>query len=109
VECQTKEIGGPHRQCASPSFPDESNLFEHHSLKKLPWPLYLPDISPLDFCVFGKRKSVLIWHEIPDEIDLLEIMTQLLDGIWDDELQAVFRSSIECVQNVIDANRDNIS
>jgi hypothetical protein len=63
----------------------------------------------LDFYLFGKIKSALIGYEIPDEIGLLEIVTQMLDGIPDEEFKAVFRSWIECVQHMIDANRDSMS
>jgi hypothetical protein len=46
----------------------------------------------LDFYLFGKIKSALVWQEIPDEIGLLGIATHFLDGISKEELQAVFRS-----------------
>jgi hypothetical protein len=85
------------------------NFFEHSWLKKLPCPLYLPGISLLDLYLFGKIKSSLIGQQIPDEIDLIEIVTQFLDGISDEELQAVFHSWIECVQNIIDANEGHRS
>jgi hypothetical protein len=85
------------------------NCFEHGPLKKLPCPLYLPDISPLDFYLFGKNKSALIRQETFDEIGLLEVLTQILDSISDEELHAVFRSWIEWIQNIIDANGDYIS
>jgi hypothetical protein len=84
------------------------NLFEHSPLKKPPCPISLTHISRLDFYLFGKIKSVLIGQETPDEIGLLEIVTHILDGMSDEELQAVFRSWIECIQNIIDANGDYI-
>jgi hypothetical protein len=85
------------------------NFFENSTLKKRPYPFYLSDISPLDFDLLGKRKGTLIAQEIPDEIGLLEIVSQIVDRISVEELQAVFRSWIECVQNIIDANGDYIS
>jgi hypothetical protein len=51
-----------------------------------------PDIFPSEFCRFGKAKSALIRREIPDKIDLLEAVTEILNGISDAELQRVFRS-----------------
>jgi hypothetical protein len=36
------------------------NFFEHSLLKRLPHPLYSPDISPSDFYLFGKVKDALI-------------------------------------------------
>jgi hypothetical protein len=44
-------------------------FFGHNLLKRLPHPLYSLDISPWDFYLFGKVKSVLIGREIPGEID----------------------------------------
>jgi hypothetical protein len=85
------------------------NCFEHSPLKKLLCPLYLPEISPLDFYLFGKIKSTLIGQEIPDEIGLVAIETQMLDGILNKKLQTFFRSWIECVQKVIDSNGNYIS
>jgi hypothetical protein len=35
------------------------SLFKHNSLKRLPHPLYFPDISLSDFYLFGKVKSAL--------------------------------------------------
>jgi hypothetical protein len=43
-------------------------------------------------------------HERLTEITVFEIVTNLLDGVSGNELQAVFRSWIEHVQGVIDAN-----
>jgi hypothetical protein len=68
------------------------NFFEHSPLTKVRRLHYLLDISPLDFYRFGKIQSALIWSEIPDEIDLLEIVSQMLDDISDEELQAVLHS-----------------
>jgi hypothetical protein len=85
------------------------NFFGHHPLKSAPHPPYSPDISPSDFCLFGKVKSILIWCEIPDEIDLLEMATALLNGISDAELQCVFRSLIEHFERVIDAGGDYLT
>jgi hypothetical protein len=36
------------------------NLFEYNPLKRLPNPPYSPDISPLDFSLFGKAKEALM-------------------------------------------------
>jgi hypothetical protein len=63
------------------------------------------DLS-VGFLAIRKMQSAVIEQQIPDEIGLLEIVTQIVNGMSDEELQAVFRSSIECVQNIIDANRD---
>jgi hypothetical protein len=49
-------------------------------------------MSPPDFYLFGKVKSALIEREIPDEIDLLEAASEILNGNSDAELQRVLRS-----------------
>jgi hypothetical protein len=49
---------------------------------------------------------VLIGWEIPDEIDLLEAITEILNGISDAELQHVFWSWIKPVERVIDTKKD---
>jgi hypothetical protein len=40
-------------------------------------------------------------REIPDEIDLPEVVTEILNGISDAELQCIFRSWIDHVERVI--------
>jgi hypothetical protein len=79
------------------------NFLEHNPLKRLPHPTDSPDISPSDFCLFGKVKRTLIGQNIPDETSLLDAVTEILNGISTDELQRVFRSWIERVENVIPA------
>jgi hypothetical protein len=54
-------------------------------------------------------KNVLIGPEISEEIDLLEVVTEILNGISHDELRAAFRNWVERVQAVIDANGDYLS
>jgi hypothetical protein len=86
-----------------------NDFFGHNPVKRLPQPPYSPDISPLDFYLFGKVKNALIGHEISDEIALLDAVTEILGGISGNELQAVFRNWIKCVQSVIDANEGCLS
>jgi histone-lysine N-methyltransferase SETMAR len=80
------------------------NFCEHNPLKRLVHTPYSPDISPSDFYRFGKVKGVLIGQEIPDEIELLDAVTEILNGISSAELQAVFQDWIERVRGVIDAD-----
>jgi hypothetical protein len=68
------------------------DFFGHNPVKILPHPPYSPDIWPLDFYLFGKVKSALIGRETPDEIDLLEAITQIVNRISGAELQCVFRN-----------------
>jgi transposase len=85
------------------------NFFEHNPLKRHRDPTYSPDISPLDFSLFGKMKNALIGGEISDEIDLFEVVTEILGGISYDELRAVFRNWVERAQAVTNANGDYLS
>jgi hypothetical protein len=74
------------------------NFFEHNPLNRLPHPLYSPDISPSNFYLFGKAKRSLVSWEIIDEINLLEELTEILNGISDSELQRIFRRGIEYIE-----------
>jgi hypothetical protein len=85
------------------------NFFGHKALKRLSHPPHFPDISPSDFCLFGKIKSALIGPKIPDEIHLLESPTEILNGISDVELQCVFRNWFERGERVIDAGWDYLT
>jgi hypothetical protein len=42
-------------------------------------------------------KDVLFGHEIPDKIEFLDIMTEILSDISRDELNVMFRNWIERV------------
>jgi hypothetical protein len=66
------------------------NLFRNNPLKKPPRPLYSPNISRSDICLFGKAKSALIGREIPDEIDPRRAITVILNGISDVDSTASF-------------------
>jgi hypothetical protein len=82
------------------------DFFGHNPMKKLQHPPYSPDISPSDFYLFGKVKSALIRWEIPDEIDLLEATTDILNGISGAELHRAFPCWIAPVQNGIHPGGD---
>jgi hypothetical protein len=63
------------------------NSFGHNPMKRSPQPLHSHDISPLDFYLFDKVKSVLNRWKIPDEVGLQEALNEILNGISDVELQ----------------------
>jgi hypothetical protein len=69
---------------------DDSKLFRENRLKRLWHQLCSHDIFRLDFCLFGKVKGTLIVREIPDEIGLLEAVSEILNGISDVELPRPF-------------------
>jgi histone-lysine N-methyltransferase SETMAR len=80
-----------------------------NSLKRPPHSPYSPDISPSDFYLSGKVKSTLIGREIPDEIDFLETITEILNCILDAEMQHVIRSWIDSIEKVIDTEWDHLT
>jgi hypothetical protein len=57
------------------------NCLEHSTLPKFLCPLHLGHIFLLDFYLLEKRKSALMGQQIPDEINLLEIVTRISDVI----------------------------
>jgi hypothetical protein len=85
------------------------NSFGHTPMKRFPHRPYFPDISPSDFYLFAKVKTALIGRKIPDEVDLLEAVTVILNGISGSELQHVLQSWIEHVEQVIDAGGDYLT
>jgi hypothetical protein len=101
-----RKLGG-HADNAPPNISRMTqNIFGHNSLKRLRHPPYSPNICPSDFSLFGKVKSALVGQEAPDEIHLLEAVTEILNGISDAEWQCVFRSWIEGVETMTDAEGD---
>jgi hypothetical protein len=85
------------------------NFFGYNPLKRFPRPSFSTDVFLSDFDLCGKVKSALIWREIPDESDLLEAVTEILNDISDDELQCFFRSWIECAKRAINVGGDHLS
>jgi hypothetical protein len=79
------------------------NFFEHNPLKRHAHRLYSPDICCSDIYLFGKVNGARTGQEIPDEISLLDAVTEYLNGISTEELQRVFHSWIERVKNLITA------
>jgi hypothetical protein len=78
------------------------NFFGDSPPKRLSHPPYFPDISRLDFYLYGKIEIALIGREISNEIDLLEAISDILNGSSDALLQHLFRFWIERVERVID-------
>jgi hypothetical protein len=85
------------------------NFFKHNPLKRLPHPPYSLDIYLSDFYLFWKITEALIGQEIPDEISLLDAMTEILNEISIGELQHIFHSWIKRVENVIIAEGGSAS
>jgi hypothetical protein len=70
---------------------------------------YFFDISPSDFDLFGKVKSVLIRQESPDESGLLEANAEILNDISDAEWQRIFRSWMESVERMFESGWDYLT
>jgi hypothetical protein len=66
------------------------DCFGHKPPRRLLRPSYSPEISPWDFYWLGTAKSTLIGPQIPDEVHLLDAVTEILNDISDAEMQCVF-------------------
>jgi hypothetical protein len=104
-----KKITSTCWQCASWSFKNDSKLSRTWHADKIPMSTVFSAHLSVGLLPIRKIKSACIGQQISGEIDLLDIVTWILDNILDKELQVVFCSWIECIQNVIDANEDYIS
>jgi hypothetical protein len=109
VKFRARETENAHQQCTRPQLKNDSKLFGYSPLERLPRPPFSTDIFPSDFDLFGNVKSTLIGREILDGIDLLGAVTEILNGVSDDELQCFFRNWIECAKRAIDAGRDYLT
>jgi histone-lysine N-methyltransferase SETMAR len=85
------------------------NFFGHNPLERFPHPPYSPDIPPSGFSLFRKVKSALVGREISCEIDFLEAVTEILNGISNAAFQCAFRGWAECIGRVINAGGDYLT
>jgi hypothetical protein len=89
VECTAKKLV-VHIDNTLPQLKGIQSSFRRNRVKRLPHHPHPPDISPSDFYLFGKVKSALTAREIPDEINLLEVVTEILNSISGPEFPHVF-------------------
>jgi hypothetical protein len=77
--------------------------------KRMPQPLYSPDIAPSDFFLFGWVKTQLEWREYNKEDELYEVVDGILTGLSIEMIETVFVDWINRLQRLIDGNGDYIS
>jgi hypothetical protein len=65
---------------------------------------YSPDLSPCDFCCFGRVKTALQNRRFADPDAVFEGLTDLFGNLTVEELQSVFHNWIERLQWVIRYN-----
>jgi hypothetical protein len=50
-------------------------------MKRTPHPLYLPDLTPTYFCIFGHTKQIMVGQSFSSAEKLLSAIGAILDGI----------------------------
>jgi hypothetical protein len=83
------------------------NYFAENSIIRVPRPPDSPDLAPSDFWLFGYMKAAMAGRQFPGREDLLTGIQEFLNGIQRSELELVFHHWIECVQWVLDNDRDS--
>jgi hypothetical protein len=71
------------------------NFMKRNAMKRAPHLPYSPDLSPLDFYLFGHVKEFLREYEFADRKALLHAIKDILKGIEKVILKAVFDSWME--------------
>jgi histone-lysine N-methyltransferase SETMAR len=71
-------------------------------------PAFSPDLAPSDFYVFGKLKMALMGAAFADDDELLQGMSEVLDGISREEHEAVFEEWLLRVDRCIQQNGEYI-
>ena len=71
-------------------------------------PEYSPDVSLLDFGIFGTVKNRMIYESVDSEEALKEIIETILNDLGKDFIEHVFQAWEERLQKVIDNNGEYI-
>jgi hypothetical protein len=74
------------------------NFFEDNPLVRLPDPPYSLEVSPSDFCIFGKIKGALIGQEIHGEIRLLAAVAEIVTGFRQTSCNAFFAIGLNALK-----------
>ena len=69
---------------------------------------YSPDISPLDFGVFGAIKEKMPYEELVSGDELKDAITEILNELGPDYLKKLFDEWIKRLHEVIDTNGDYV-
>ena len=74
----------------------------------LPHPPYSPDISPLDFGVFGTIKEKMPNEELESDDELKDAITEILNELGPEYIKKLFDEWIKRLHEVIDTNGDYV-
>jgi hypothetical protein len=77
-------------------------------LTLVPHPAFLPDLAPSDSYLFGKLKMALMGGAFADDDELLQGVTEELNGISREELEAVFEEWLRRLDRCIQQNAEHI-
>jgi histone-lysine N-methyltransferase SETMAR len=83
----------------------EQFITKNH-IGRVPHPPYSPDFTPSDFWLFVHVKTSLVGQAFDEPDQLLEAITEFLNGIEPPEVVAVFSHWVERVQWVLENNGD---
>jgi hypothetical protein len=92
----------PHRSARS------ENCFDVCGFRHAPQPLYIPDISPCDFFLFGDLTMKLKGEEFETLEALQERVEELLGLINSECMERVYEHQIESLNQLIDTNGDDV-
>jgi transposase len=81
---------------------------QEHDMRRMPQPLYSPDLAPSDFYLFPTVKEKLERTQVADEDQFFESLQAILRGIDQEELNRLFQAWVWRVQKVSEGNRDYI-
>ena len=82
--------------------------FNTYPFKSVPNPPFSPDVSPLDFGVFGTVKDLMPMGTIESDEELKETITSILNDLGKDYIKKVFLAWEKRLQQVIDTNGDYV-
>ena len=93
--------------------PSHKSALKKSILAKMPFnlvqnPEYSPDVSLLDFGIFGTVKNRMIYESVDSEEALKEIIETILNDLGKDFIEHVFQAWEERLQKVIDNNGEYI-
>lgn len=93
--------------------PSHKSALTKSTLDKMPFnlipnPEYSPDVSPLDFGIFGTVKNRMPYESVDSEEALKEIIETILNDLGKDFIKHVFEAWEERLQQVINSNGEYI-
>jgi hypothetical protein len=84
----------------------EQFIAQNH-ISSVPQPVYIPDLAPSDFWLFGHLKNFLAGEMFDDREAFLNVITSFLEEVQPSELHVVFSHWVERVRWVLENNGDS--